>query len=533
MGKLRTTGRLVTRDNEEQEQEASERLLERDSVSSDQALVAIPVGRTESEASFEERARGHGRVARDSIAAAIRVEERRNQALSVAIETVAVAGSYPNRSLNDREYRCSRGIGSSVERFRRRSCHSLPGTERLSSLPFEIVAIVAMVITVLCVPIASAVPMPSRENRSSLTGPWHDLEYVRRSSPSRTIVDETELDIIRRSIARGLGLDRIPDPSKANVSQAEYERAHREYLTRIQLSVDEQTYGSMKKLRVFSATAYPGNESSRSTERREGERRHRHWLFFPVEIPREDENASVDHATLRLLLHSPATDDYTERSELDVLLYLRTFNRLRKLIGRQRIELQDSRNSRWLEFDATLAVSLWLEAALENFGLEVVFLLDGEPVRRTFSSPVLNVFTVTSSAASATGQRRTKRSSPEELMSLHKGRRTKCKGDSKKCCRHELTVMFKDLKGFEFIVYPKTFDAGYCKGRCPPRYNPAHHHALLQSLLWKEDRKKVPKPCCAPSKLDQLMIVYFDENDSTQLKVSFWKNIQVLECACS
>ncbi|XP_076760888.1 TGF-beta domain-containing family member maverick [Xylocopa sonorina] len=525
MGKLRTTGRLVTRDNEEQE--ASEWLLERDSASYEQALVAIPVGQAESEASFEEDCvRGHGREARQRsiVAAAIRFEERRKQDLSVTIETVAVAEFYPNRSENDREYR-SRGKRS----FRRRSVwHALPGTEQLS-LPFEIIVAIVAMVTVLCVPIASAVPMPSRENQSSLTDGWHDLEYVHRdffdrSSP-RSILDETEMDIIRRSIARGLGLERIPDPAKANVSQAEYERAHREYLMRIQLSVDEQSYGTVKKLHVFSGTAYPGKQSSRSSERR-------HWLFFPVEIPREDKNASVDHATVRLLLHSPAGEDYTERSELDALLYLRAFDRSRKLIGRQRVELQDSGNSRWLEFDATLAVSLWLEAALENFGLEVVFLLDGEPVRRTFSSPVLNVFTATSSA-SATGKRRTKRSSPEELMSLHKGRRTKCKGDSKKCCRHELTVMFKDLKGFEFIVYPKTFDAGYCKGRCPPRYNPAHHHALLQSLLWKEDRKKVPKPCCAPSKLDQLMIVYFDENDSTQLKVSFWKNIQVLECACS
>lgn len=244
-----------------------------------------------------------------------------------------------------------------------------------------------------------------------------------------------------------------------------------------------------------------------------------------MEIPEADKNASVDHATLRLLLHG----HYTDRPEnLDVLLYLNTFH-ARKLIVQKRIELPDARDSRWLELDSTAAVSSWLEAGTENLGLELQFLRDGRPLERAFSSPALNVFTELTSQPNW----RSKRSTPEELMSLHKGRRTKCKGESKKCCRHELTVMFKDLKGFEFIVYPKTFDAGYCKGRCPPRYNPAHHHALLQSLLWKEDRKRVPKPCCAPSKLDQLMIVYFDENDTTQLKVSYWKNIQVLECACS
>lgn len=278
-------------------------------------------------------------------------------------------------------------------------------------------------------------------------------------------------------------------------------------------------------------TAYPGNESSRLDGTSEKEKPYRHWLFFPVEIPQEDlDQTSVDHATLRLLLHGPTTDYYTERSELEVLFYLRisSFRRSRKLIGRRKIQLQDSRNPRWLELDVTQAASSWIETPLENLGVELEFMIDSEPVTRTFSLPVLNVFTTTYS-----GSARVKRSSPKDVMSLHKGRRTKCKGESKKCCRHELTVMFKDLKGFEFIVYPKTFDAGYCKGRCPPRYNPAHHHALLQSLLWKEDRKKVPKPCCAPSKLDELMIVYFDENDATQLKNSYWKNIQVLECACS
>nr|XP_033334177.1 inhibin beta B chain [Megalopta genalis]XP_033334178.1 inhibin beta B chain [Megalopta genalis]XP_033334179.1 inhibin beta B chain [Megalopta genalis] len=395
-----------------------------------------------------------------------------------------------------------------------------------------LLAAITMAILAISAP-AAAVPTPSADPTLPRTGLRQDLadstgledvyedafEDVFREEDRRdpgTVLDESELEIIRRSIARGLGLKRIPDPAKANVSQAEYERAHREYLKKVHLSFDEEATKSRRSLHVFHAAAHPGNGSSRIDR---GHRRHR--LFFPVEIPEADGNASVDHATLRLLLHG----DYNDRSELDVQLYLRTFGS-REPIARKRVSARDSR---WLELDSTAAVASWLEAGLENLGLELEFLRDEQPIRRSFSGPVLNVFTESSVSPSA----RSKRSTPEELMSLHRSRRTKCKGESKKCCRHELTVMFKDLKGFEFIVYPKTFDAGYCKGRCPPRYNPAHHHALLQSLLWKEDRKKVPKPCCAPSKLDQLMIVYFDENDSTQLKVSYWKNIQVLECACS
>ncbi|XP_011055208.1 PREDICTED: uncharacterized protein LOC105146565 [Acromyrmex echinatior] len=339
---------------------------------------------------------------------------------------------------------------------------------------------------------------------------------------TRNNIGDDELEIIRRSIVQGLGLQRIPDPSKANVSQAEYERAHREYLKQVQLSHDGQKFRTRRDLHVFQAAEHPGNKSSLGFSLRGGY--HRHSLYFPVAVSGDAEDVTVDHASLRFLLQG----DHRRPRDLEALIYLRT-SVSRRLLLRREIPQGEPTGSRWMELDSTEAAASWLEDSLENHGLELEFLHDGQPIRREVSHATLNVFTT-----SEPGSGRRKRSTPEELMPLHKGRRSRCKGDNnKKCCRHELTVMFKDLKGFEFIVYPKGFDAGYCKGRCPPRYNPAHHHALLQSLLWKEDRKRVPKPCCAPSKLDQLMIVYFDENQSTQLKVSYWKNIQVLECACS
>lgn len=274
--------------------------------------------------------------------------------------------------------------------------------------------------------------------------------------------------------------------------------------------------------RVLCFTEHPWNGSFVS---RSGGN-HRHSLYFPVAVADDTADVTVDHASLRFLLQD---DGRRPPRDLEMLVYLRTPVSRRLLLRRSVLQRQESADPRWLELDSTEAAVSWLEQDLENRGLELEFRHDGRPTRREISHVAFNVFTV-----SEPGSSRKKRSTPEELMSLHKGRRSKCKGDNnKKCCRHELTVMFKDLKGFEFIVYPKSFDAGYCKGRCPPSYNPAHHHALLQSLLWKEDRKHVPKPCCAPSKLDQLTILYFDENDATKLKVTYWKNIQVLECACS
>ncbi|XP_046807941.1 putative uncharacterized protein DDB_G0286901 [Lucilia cuprina] len=112
-------------------------------------------------------------------------------------------------------------------------------------------------------------------------------------------------------------------------------------------------------------------------------------------------------------------------------------------------------------------------------------------------------------------------------------RRTNCYKANQRCCRHSMEVTFKEIKGFEFIIQPKVFDAGYCHGRCPPRYNPAHHHAMLQSLIWKQNHHKAPRPCCAPSKLVELEGLHVDEKDSEKLKISTWSDMKVVECACS
>jgi integrin beta 8 len=96
-----------------------------------------------------------------------------------------------------------------------------------------------------------------------------------------------------------------------------------------------------------------------------------------------------------------------------------------------------------------------------------------------------------------------------------------------------MEVVFGDLEGFGFILQPKSFDAGYCKGRCPARYNPAHRHALLQSLIRKQNRDRAPRPCCAPNKLADMEILHADDEDPTKLKVTKWQNLRVLECACS
>lgn len=194
--------------------------------------------------------------------------------------------------------------------------------------------------------------------------------------------------------------------------------------------------------------------------------------------------------------------------------------------------------SHWIEFDVSKAIDSW-QSGDSNLGFEIYCDgcdATGLHIVHDMSmyadlpelSPVLNVI----------GKiiHREKRSRQHRHFlpnSKRKPRKTDCHKENQKCCRHTMDVVFKEIKGFEFIIQPKNFDAGYCRGKCPPRYNPAHHHAVLQSLIWKQDRNKAPRPCCAPSKLVELEVLHVDESDSSKLKVSTWSDMRVLECACS
>lgn len=302
----------------------------------------------------------------------------------------------------------------------------------------------------------------------------------------------------------------------------------------------------------------------RDRVRREAGSRRRHnaftWLYFPLDIPETARNqkVDVDHATLRLFvsgLHPEEVarggntvevrvyqvlqpEEPDEESQFDET-YVPEEGRL--LVDKRRIHLAASA-SKWTEFDVTKAAEAWVNGGASNLGLEVEC---RECVRRSITlvtqetqgsnssvSPVLNILADIHMGINPR-QKRSAIYSSDPLSNTHRSRRTECRKDGQRCCRHTMEVVFKDLEGFGFIFQPKKFDAGYCKGRCPPRYNPAHHHALLQSLIWQQDRERAPRPCCAPNKLTELEILHVDEHDHTKLKVTIWKNIRVLECACS
>lgn len=236
-----------------------------------------------------------------------------------------------------------------------------------------------------------------------------------------------------------------------------------------------------------------------------------------------DPTADVDHSTLRMLLR-PIRDETIARIQIHQIIS-NGDTKKRYLVDSKNVYLSN-KDSKWSEFEVTSAVKRWISSGEETLHLEV-HCPKCHQRGYTVSSigpAVINLFLNTENT-------RDKRSLSTEFH-YRKDRKTDCKRDSKKCCRQEMNFDLDKL-GFNFIIQPKRFDAGICKGRCPPYYNAAHNHAVLQGIMWKKNKTATPRVCCAPSKLANLEVLTVDEEDPTKLAVRDLTNMIVLECACS
>lgn len=103
---------------------------------------------------------------------------------------------------------------------------------------------------------------------------------------------------------------------------------------------------------------------------------------------------------------------------------------------------------------------------------------------------------------------------------------------TKFCNKHHLYVNFKELKWNDWIIAPDGFEASYCTGKCPfplpPSLN-STNHAIVQYLAHLMNNK-IPAPCCAPTKLQPISVLYYDDYSNVVLKT--YRNMIVQSCGC-
>ncbi|KAM5140880.1 dorsalin-1-like [Mantella aurantiaca] len=111
--------------------------------------------------------------------------------------------------------------------------------------------------------------------------------------------------------------------------------------------------------------------------------------------------------------------------------------------------------------------------------------------------------------------------------------RSKRSTGSNHCAKASLMVNFKDIGWDSFIIYPSHYDAGQCVGKC---YFPITEgmtptkHAVIQALMHNNKPKHIENPCCVPTKLEALQVVYM-ENNKPVIKKNY-DGMKVVECGC-
>ncbi|KAF7242302.1 Bone morphogenetic protein 4 [Varanus komodoensis] len=103
---------------------------------------------------------------------------------------------------------------------------------------------------------------------------------------------------------------------------------------------------------------------------------------------------------------------------------------------------------------------------------------------------------------------------------------------STRCRRHRLFVDFKEVGWNDWIIAPGGYHAFYCSGEC--RFPLADHmnsssHAVVQTML-NSVNAKVPKPCCVPTDLSPIVMLYLDQHDMVVLKT--YQDMVVEGCGC-
>ncbi|XP_022046636.2 nodal-related 2 [Acanthochromis polyacanthus] len=132
--------------------------------------------------------------------------------------------------------------------------------------------------------------------------------------------------------------------------------------------------------------------------------------------------------------------------------------------------------------------------------------------------------------------------SPAEIKKAHWPKRRRGKRGQREhtgrgkekshCHRVDLHVDFNQIGWGYWIVFPKRYNAYRCEGSCPSPLgedlNPTDH-AYMQSLLKHHYPDRVASPCCAPTKMRSLSMLYYENGE---MLLRHHEDMIVDECGC-
>ncbi|XP_071402792.1 bone morphogenetic protein 7-like isoform X1 [Centroberyx affinis] len=210
----------------------------------------------------------------------------------------------------------------------------------------------------------------------------------------------------------------------------------------------------------------------------------------------------------------------------------------------------------WLVFDLTATSNHWLVNPEQNLGLQLVLedshgqrmnprlvgLMGGsgpqdkQPFMVAFFKATEVRFRSVRSAHGHKGRnpnRSKPQKTPQDVLKAAEAATANLSNSKQGCKKHELYVSFRDLGWQDWIIAPEGYAAYYCEGECAfplNSYMNATNHAIVQTLVHFINPDTVPKPCCAPTQLHGISVLYFDDSSNVILKK--YRNMVVRACGC-
>ncbi|XP_064412535.1 bone morphogenetic protein 5 isoform X2 [Latimeria chalumnae] len=208
----------------------------------------------------------------------------------------------------------------------------------------------------------------------------------------------------------------------------------------------------------------------------------------------------------------------------------------------------------WLVFDITATSNHWVINPQHNLGLQLsVEIMDGRSINiksaglvgrhgpqskqpfmvAFFKASEVLLRSVRAANNKKKNQNRNKSGGHQNSSKVHNSGDYNTSEQKQACKKHELYVSFRDLGWQDWIIAPEGYAAFYCDGECSFPLNAhmnATNHAIVQTLVHLMFPDNVPKPCCAPTKLNAISVLYFDDSSNVILKK--YRNMVVRSCGC-
>lgn len=202
--------------------------------------------------------------------------------------------------------------------------------------------------------------------------------------------------------------------------------------------------------------------------------------------------------------------------------------------------------TRWIVFDVTDTVDKWIVSPGNNFGLELLVTLQREKLPIPLDPAVIGFIdfkgplekrpfivsffkgdpTDRKVVTHATSRKRRSVFSQANLKYGNRNIRSQCK-------KRFLYVDFSDLHWQNWIIAPAGYETSYCAGACTyGSYDEvnATNHAIIQSVVNIFNADSAPAPCCAPTQLKAISVLYIDDKGNIVLKK--YQNMAVKSCGC-